>query len=103
MNFTKEIRVGDFKLGSQRIHNVSSSKDINLTLDLTDHKIDGMLSVSSASIDVKFQFNTITKILVILVGWDVEISDDTIFKINYLSEHERLIENRDNKINELLG
>lgn len=71
--FTKELRVGDFKLGTQRIHNVSTTKDVNLTLDLKEYRIDGMFSVSikhpwsppTGWVNVKFQFNTVTKLLVL--------------------------------------
>ena len=109
--FTKRIRVGDFRMKTERLHNVSSSKDVNLTLDLSRHDIDAIVSVSttypwspaSGWLPMKFKFDPKTKVIVILVRWDLEIKDDMIFEIIYYSDLETKIENRDNKINEILG
>lgn len=109
-SFVKYIRVGDFRMGTERLHNVSTSKDVNLTLDLSKHDIDVISSVSTTYpwspatgwLNMKYSFDGRTKILVILVRWDLEIKDDTTFRINYYSDLETKIEDRDNKISELL-
>ncbi len=110
-SFEKYLRVGDFRIGTERLHNVSSSKDVNLTLDLSRYHIDSISSVSttypwspaSGWIPIKYSFDTRTKVIVILVRWDIEIKDDTTFKVNYYSEIETKIENRDSLIDKLLG